>query len=190
MVTLITTQQGAEIRAEVERWSPADAVKEVDIHGLAPTEGRELVASVVGHPPTDDEWELVLAIGELVGWHPEALRLAAIESRVVGWQGTLGELRAARIPWIDIRRLVMRQWGRLHPYQRAWLNALIARHLPGDFLTNGETAQTWGIDVATADRRLWILKGCGLIAEESSRVMDCPRWRVNSITRQVLIEDG
>ena len=86
-MTLITTQQGAEIRGEVERWLPADAVKEVDIHGLAPTEGRELVEAVAARPLTDAEWDLVQEIGELVGWHPEALRLAAIEGREVGWQG-------------------------------------------------------------------------------------------------------
>ena len=124
VVTLITTQQGAEIRAEVERWLPADAVMEVGIHGLAPTEGRELVEAVVGRPLTDAEWELVQEIGELVGWHPEALRLAAIEGREIGWQGILGELRAGRMPWIEIRRLVMRQWARLHADQQAWLCCL------------------------------------------------------------------
>ena len=136
VVVLITTQQGAEIRAEVERWLPADAVMEVGIHGLTPTEGRELVEAVVGRPLTDAEWELVQEIGERVGWHPEALRLAAIEGREIGWQGMLDELRAGRMPWIEVRRLVMRQWARLHADEQEWLSALVqgcaSRHLARD----------------------------------------------------------
>lgn len=108
VVVLITTQQGAEIRAEVERWLPADAIMEVGVHGLAPAEGRALVEAVFGRPLADAEWEPVQEIGEQVGWHPEALRLTAIEAREIGWQGMLGELRAGRMPLDGGRRVVMK----------------------------------------------------------------------------------
>ena len=137
VVALITTQQGAEIRGEVERWLPAEAVMEVGVHGLTPAEGRELVEAVAARPLTDAEWELVQEIGELVGWHPEALRLAAIEGREIGWQGMLGELRAGRMPWNEVGRLVMRQWARLHADQREWLSALVRRTPPGIWLATG-----------------------------------------------------
>lgn len=112
VVVLIATQQGVEVRAEVERWVPADAVREAGIHGLTPTEGRQLVEAVVGRPLTDVDWGSVQEIGELVGWHPEALRLAAVEGREVGWQGVINALRAGRLPWPNVRRLVMKQWAR------------------------------------------------------------------------------
>ena len=61
---------------------------EVGVHGLTPTEGRALVEAVAARPLTDVEWGLVQAIGERVGWHPEALRLAAIEGREMVGRGS------------------------------------------------------------------------------------------------------
>ena len=196
VVTLITTQQGAEIRAEVERWLPTNAVMEADIHGLAPTEGRELVGAVVGRSLTDDEWELVQEIGELIGWHPEALRQTAIEGRTGGWSGVLGELskiaewgETVGMPWIETRRLVMRQWTRLHPDQREWLSALLQGTAPGAWFAIDEVARLWRVDMAVTDRRFWILKRCGVVAEEPCSPLVRPRWRVVPIVHQVSPQD-
>jgi hypothetical protein len=186
VVTLITTQQSAGMRGEVERWSSANAVMEVDIHGLAPIEGRELVEAAVGRSLTDDEREIVQEIGELVGWHPEALRLAAIEGREVGWQGILGELRSGRLPWIEVSRTLMKQWARLHADQRAWLAALIERKAPGTGFTINEAARYWQVETTIAGRRLWRLERCGLLIEETGVGSDSPRWCVRPVAHKVL----
>jgi hypothetical protein len=165
VVVLITTQEGVEVRAEVERWLPAEAVMEVGVHGITPTEGRALVEAVAGRLLTDAEWDLVQEIGELVGWHPEALRLAAIEGREIGWQGILDELRAGRMPWNDVRRLVMRQWARLQADEQEWLSALIRRTAPVTWLAMDDAARLWQVERPAAERRLWLLKHDGLVLQ-------------------------
>jgi len=112
---MITTQQGTEIKAEVERWLPTNAILEAGVPGLAPTEGRTLIQGVIGRSLDATELVLTQEIGELVGWHPEALRLAVIEGREIGWQGMLGELKAGRMPWIEIGRLVRKAVGAASP---------------------------------------------------------------------------
>jgi hypothetical protein len=186
VVALITTQQGAEIRAEVERWLPANAVMEADIHGLAPTEGRELVKAVVARPLTDAEWELVQEIGELVGWHPEALRLAAIEGREIGWQAILGELRAGRMPWDGVRRLVMRQWARLQADECEWLSALIREATANGWLTADEAARLWQVETPVAERRLWILEHGGLVERTRTDQVQHDQWRMAQAAHQSL----
>ena len=86
------------------------------VGGLAPAAGHKLVELIIGRALPEAEWDAVQKIGELLGWHPEALRQAAIEGREVGWQGMLGELSAGRMPWIEIKRSVMLQWARLRPW--------------------------------------------------------------------------
>jgi hypothetical protein len=186
VMALITTQQGAEIRAEVERWLPAETVMEVGVHGLTLAEGRALVEAVAGRPLADTDWGIVQEIGELVGWHPETLRLAAIEGREVGWQGMLGELSAGRIPWNEINRSVMRQWTRLHPNQQDWLAALICRETPDTGFTADEAARCWKVGTAIASRRLWRLELYGLVIRETTTGEDSPRLRVGPIASQVL----
>ncbi len=181
VVILITTQQGAEIRAEVERWLPANAIMELGVHGLTPDEGRELVVAVLGRPPTDSEWELIWEIGERVDWHPEALRLAATEGREIGWQGILGQLETGHMPWNEIRRLVMRQWARLHADQRDWLTALIGRETPDAGFTTDEAAQCWKVGITIASRRIWSLELCGLVVEETNTEPNTRQWRMGPI---------
>lgn len=86
VVVLIATQQGVEVRAEVEHWVPADAVREVGIHGLTPAEGRALAEAVVGRPLADAERSLAEEIGS---------RLAGIPRRCV-WRRSKAERSAGR----------------------------------------------------------------------------------------------
>jgi len=188
VAVLITTQQGAEIRGEVERWLPADAVMEVGVHGLAPIEGRKLVEAVVGRSLNDVEWELAQEIGELVGWHPEALRLAAIEGREIGWQGMLDDLRAGRLPWSEISRSVMRQWARLHPEQQEWLSALVRDAVPGARLALSEATMRWRVELAVAERRLWTLERGGLVESIRAGQTQQDYWRVAPVARPTLTQ--
>jgi len=183
VVALITTQQGAEIRGEVERWLPADAVMEVGIHGLTPAEGRALVEAVAARSLTSAEWGLVQEIGERVGWHPETLRLAAIEGRANGWVGTLGELLVGRIPWAEVKRSVMRQWARLLPDPRDGLAALVRGAAPGATLAVEEAARFWQVEPAVAERRLWVLEHYGLVESRVAERTQGKRWSVARVAR-------
>jgi hypothetical protein len=184
VVALITTQQGAEIRGEVERWLPAEAVMEVGVHGLAPAEGRTLVEAVAARTATDAEWGLVQEFGELVGWQPEALRLASIEGRETGWAGTLGELQADRMPWAEVNRSVMRQWARLLPDQREWLAALVRGATPGVPIAVEEAAQVWQVEPAVAERRLWILERNGLLDSRVAEQTQGKQWSVARVVQR------
>jgi len=157
---LLTAATSFEENTQVDL---TNAVMELGAHGLAPDEGRKLVEAIVARPPTDPKWELIREIGERVGWHPEALRLAAIEGREIGWQGILDELRAGRMPWNDVRRLVMRQWARLQAAEREWLSALIRRPASVTWLPMDDAARLWQIERPVAERRLWILQYEGLV---------------------------
>ncbi len=174
IVTLITTQQGAEVRPEVERWLPADAILEIGIHALEPSEGHALIEAVLAHPLADPEWELVQEIGEQVGWHPEALRLAAIEGRQIGWAGMLDELKASQMPWPALRRRLLGQIAELEPEPRGWLTLLNGGSEPGAWFAETEIARYWSVETAVAQRRLMLLKRQGLVQEEGNP----PRWRV------------
>lgn len=186
VVALITTQQDAEIRAEVERWLPAHAITEMGIAGLAPIEGRELVERVVGRPLAAAEWELVQEIGERVGWHPEALRLAAIEGRTNGWVGTLGELRAGRMPWPTLRHRLLDQIAELEAEQRDWLTLLNGGDAPGAWFDETDMARHWSVEIAGARRWLMLVKRQGLVQEEG----DPSRWRVVPAMLLAMGHDG
>jgi hypothetical protein len=181
VAVLATTQQGFEVRAELERWLPADQVLALAVGGLMPEEGRQLVEAVVGRPLVEAEWTAVQEIGALIGWQPEALRLAAIEGREIGWEGALAELskipewgRAGRLPWAEVKRLVMRQWARLPADQQGWLAALVEGSAAGAWLTGAEAARLWEVDAAVARRRLWALRWQGLMDEGQ----DAAHWRM------------
>ncbi len=186
VVVMIATQQGAEIRAEVERWLPADAIMEISVCGLVPSEGRALVEAVLAHLLTDPEWDTVREIGERVGWHPEALRLAAIEGREVGWQGILGELRAGQMPWPTLRRRLLGQIAGLEAEQPGWLTLLGGSNEPGPWYADTDVAQIWGVEAAVARHRLMLLKRQGLVLEEG----DPSRWRVAPAILLAMGRDG
>ncbi len=189
VVALITTQQGAEIRGEVERWLPAEAVMEIGVHGLTPAEGRALVEAVAARPLTDAEWDLVREIGERVGWHPEALRLAAIEGREIGWAGPLDELRAGRMPWDEVRRLVSRQWAaRLRMDEHEWLSDLVQGAAPTACLTSDDAARLWQVARPVAERRLWLLEHGGLMESLRADQTQQHRWRVAPVAHPILAD--
>lgn len=96
VVLLVTTREEFEARAEVERWVPAEAVRQVEVGGLSPEEGRQLVAAVMGRQLDAEEFEAVQLIGQRVDWHVERLRRIAIKARENGWQQAIGDLEDPR----------------------------------------------------------------------------------------------
>ena len=159
---------------------------ELGVQGLTPDEGRKLVDAIVAHPPTDPEWEMVREIGERVGWHPEALRLAAIEGREIDWQGILDELRAGRMPWNEVRRLVMRQWARLQADEQEWLSALGRGTPPDTWLATDDAARLWPVERPVAERRLWILEHGGLVENMRTNQAQQNYWRIAPAAHPIL----
>jgi len=185
VVTLITTQQGAEIRAEVKRWLPAGQILVQPVAGLTPAEGRELVQAVAGRPLTEPEWAEAQAVGELLGWHAEALRLTAIEGREAGWAGLADELTTGRLPWAALRATLRRQWARLPAEQQAWLAALLP--VAASF-TADAASRAWGVTPAVAGHRLWVLAQAGWVVTEAGGEIAAPAWRVAACARLALAE--
>ena len=100
----------------------------------------------------------------------------------------LGELKAGRMPWIEIGRLLMRQWARLHPSEQDWLAALIKRETLDTGFTADEAAQCWEVVATIVGRRIWSLECYGLVARETIAGPDSPRWRVGPAAHKVLTE--
>lgn len=98
VVLLVTTREGFEVRAEIERWVPMESVKQVEVGGLSPEEGRQLVAAVMGRELRDEELELAEQVGQRLGWHVEGLRRTSVRIRMVGWQPVISKLENARLP--------------------------------------------------------------------------------------------
>jgi hypothetical protein len=188
VVVLATTQQGFEVRAEIERWLPADRVLEVGMHGLTPAEGRQLVEAVIGRPLTDTEWPDVQEIGEWIGWHPEALRLAAVEGREVGWQGILDELATGRLPWGAMRQTLFRQWTRLPADQQKWLTELLPATAAGAAFTAAAAGAVWAVGTVVAARQLWVLAQDGLVSETIDDATGEAEWRMAPCAHLALTE--
>lgn len=188
VVALVTTRWGRAVAAEAARWVGAERVRVVVVGGLAPAEGRRLLEGVVGRGLAGSEWEWAAEVGARVGWHVEALRRAALEGREIGFAGVLGELRAGRLPWAEVRGLLEGQWGELAVAERGWLAGLLVGEAAGAWRTVGEAAALWGVAEAVARRRLWVLAGTGLVEEEGSG--EAWRWRVAPVVRLALGGDG
>ena len=186
VVTLITTQQVPTIQAEVERWLPTNTVTTVELSGLTPIEGRQLFEAVLLRALNDDEWTSVSEIGELVGWHPEALRLAAIEGRTIGWLGQLAELWAGRMPWPELRRWIERPYASLSLRGRPHLWAIMQRGGSVAGFTTAEAAECWQVENTIAARQLWILQRCGMVTESDAVGSDAPRWHVHPLVSLAL----
>jgi hypothetical protein len=163
-------------------------VLEVGVHGLTPAEGRQLVEAVIGRPLTEAEWADVREIGERVGWHAEALRLAGIEGREMGWQGIPGELAAGWLPWEPLRRALHHQWARLPTDQQKWLAELLPATVVGADFTVGAAGEVWKVDTAVAARRLWLLAQDGLVIKTIDDATGEAEWRVAPCAHLALTE--
>jgi len=153
---------------------------------LTPAEGRELVEAVAGRPLTAPEWAEAQAVGELLGWHAEALRLAAIRGREAGWAGVLGELTAGRLPWAALHAALRRQWARLPAEQQAWLAALLP--VAAEPFTADAAGRAWGVPPAVAGHRLWVLAQAGWVVAEAGCEAIGAQWHVAICAECVLAE--
>ena len=175
VVVLVTTQQGAEIRAEVERWVSPGEIRAIGVRGMEVEEGRRLVERNLERELEVGEWEAVQEIGELVGWHPESLRLAAMEGYRRGWQATLEGLESEGMPLISVDRMLARQWQRMEEEPKQWLLALVRWLNHGKRFGVRYGTAVWGVKLGVAERRLEWLESTGLV-ERMEEERDALGW--------------
>jgi len=175
VVVLVTTQQGVEIRAEVGRWVSPDEIREIGVRGLEVEEGRRLVELYVGRELEVGEWEEVQKIGELVGWHPESLRLAAVEGGERGWPVVLKDLESAGVALVTVDMMLERQWRRLEEKTQQRLLALVRWLNHGKCFGVRYGAAVWGVETEVAELCLEQLEGTGLV-ERMENKRDVLGW--------------
>ena len=163
VVVLVTTQQGVEMRAEVGRCVSLGEIREIGVRGLEVEEGRRLVELHVGRGLEEGEWEEVQEIGELVGWHPESLRLAALEGCQRGWGATLQDLAGEGVALVTVDMMLERQWQRMEEVLRRKLLALVRWLNHGKRFGVRYGAAVWGVEAEVAEQYLARLERTGFI---------------------------
>ncbi|MCX7854742.1 MAG: hypothetical protein N2556_01980 [Anaerolineae bacterium] len=204
VVLALTTQTGPEIRAALERWIPREQVAEILLQGMREEEGLALIQQVQERPIGERERETVRKVGGLLGWHPEALRLAAgmaqepgsggAEEQRSGWAGVLAFLEEEGLKggdWDPLLRLLERQWERMSPERREWVERLVWRTVRGGPLEAPLAGAIWNVRPEVARLILRDLERTGLVERvavhpaEWWRPQEVQMWRLTPVVFRV-----
>lgn len=212
VVFALTTQKGPEVRTLLERWIPPDRVAEVILQGLQEEEGFALIQQVQERPLGARERETVRKVGHLLGWHPEGLRIAAGMARETegrgaevqrsggagerrsGWEEVLAFLEEEGLKggdWDPLLRLLERQWERMSPERREWVDRLVWRTARGGPLEAPLAGAIWGVKPEVAPLILRDLERTGLLERvavhpaEWWRPPEVQMWRVTPVVFRV-----
>jgi len=201
VVLVLTTQQAPEVMAELQRWLPRDHLAQLVLSRMQEEEAYALVDKVLQRPLRQQEWETVRRVAEMLGWHPEGVRLAAAmtqdepegprgKAEGTGWAGVLALLQEEGLRtegWDPLRRLVERQWERLGPMRRKWVERLVWRTERGGPLEEPLAAAIWEVEPAAARLRLRNLEQVGMLERvavhpvEWWRERELEMWRVTPV---------
>lgn len=167
VIVLVTTQRGSDVAQEMERWCGPERFTEVEITGLSERKAREFVEKILGRGLSEAEWGVVEEIGELVGWHPEGLRLAAWKAREhhLTWRDLLLDLGDVEEGTV-LDRLevwVERHWGRMKSWEQEQARRLLHMMEEGLPFQVGFASAAWGVETGQARVRLLRLERDGLI---------------------------
>jgi len=168
---LITTQDGDAVTAEVQHWLPPSRTQSFVLSGLSTVEARALATTVLGRPPTAEEWESLQDISAALGGHPEGIRLAV--STPAALQDTAASLTAETLP-AQIITLLEAQWARLSRVEQEQLSLLVSQIKVSGVFGRGYAAAVWQVTPEQAQRQLERLAGMGLI-ERVAEIYD-PLW--------------
>lgn len=204
VVLVVTTQKGPEVMATMERWHPWERLAEIILRGMREEEGLGLIERVLGGRVQERERETVRRVGNLLGWHPEGLRLAAAMA-----QDTRGQRRGAagRGRWVEVlafleeeglkggrwdplRWLVERQWERMGEDRRKWMEQTVWRTVRGGPLEEPLAGAIWGVRPEVARWILQDLERTGLVERVAVHPAEWWRgttemWRVTPVVFQV-----
>lgn len=168
---LITTQDGDAVMNEVQHWRASASVQSFVLGGLNKTEAYALATTVLDRIPTAAEWAALQTIGAALGWHPEALRLAA--SAPTALQDTAITLSTER-SLQRISTLLNAQWMRLQQSEQEQLLRLVGHAKVSGVFGRGYAAAVWQISPEEAKCQLERLVSTGFI-ERVTEVHD-PLW--------------
>ncbi len=199
VVFALTTQKAPEIRAALERWIPRNQIGEVLLQGMREEEGLALIQRVQERPLGEGERETARRVADILGWHPEGLRLAAgmAEEQGGGWEAVLAFLEEGLRggEWDPLFRLLERQWERIGPERRERVERLVWRTVRGGPLEEPLAGAVWDVKPEVARLILRDLERIGLVERvavhpaEWWRPQEVVMWRVTPIVFQVRREE-
>jgi hypothetical protein len=167
VTVLVTTQRGSEVVGEMGRFFPEEDLAEIEITGLGERKGRQFVEKVLGRELKEPELAVVREIGDIVGWYPEGLRLAAQMARddLLTWRDVLSDLRDVEGSTVldRLEKWVIRHWRRMGSREREQAQRLLdAMERGGPFgVLFASTA--WHVEMGQARVRLSRMERDGLI---------------------------
>ncbi len=183
-------------------------IAEVLLQGMREEEGFALIQRVQGHPLGEQERETARRVADILGWHPEGLRLAAgmageqqsreAEAQRSGWEAVLAFLEEEGLKggeWDPLLRLLKRQWERIGPERREWVERLVWRTVRGGPLEEPLAGAIWDVRPEVARLILQDLERTGLVERvavhpaEWWRPQEVVMWRVTPIVFQVRREE-
>ena len=191
---LATTQDGALAQQLTGPWT-ATEVTTLAMPPWTPQEGRALLEAALGRELTTEEWPVVQRIGELLGWHPAALRLTLWDGQAGAWEELLADLeRAGGGHPLGISAWLQRQWTRLgqeveKPQRTELLEQLWYWMRDKRPFGVGYAAAAWQVPEAVARRYLRQLELTGLVeplAEPDPGGFGGALWRTLPVAQGVL----
>jgi len=191
VTVLVTTQRGLNVIREMERWIPDEHLDKIKITGFSEDKARKFVEKISRHPLNETEWKLLEAIGKIIGWHPEGLRLAALmaQEENIEWSDVLSDLQDVEGSTIldRLERWVDRHWQRMEPQeqkQAQWLLQVMAKGWPfGVWFASA----AWNVKPGQARLRLSRLERNGLI-ERMDPHEAREQWRALPIVYRLIAE--
>jgi DNA-binding XRE family transcriptional regulator len=176
---LITGQDRRMVaRALEERWEPtSDLIFWQPVIGLSEQEGLSLVKRWQPHDLPPDEERARQRVGELIGWHPVALRLCTAEAGDTSWQKVEALVLEGDLNPDDFGELaawVHKSWDRLPEADQQALADLRRAFREASTFGTGITAAVWDQSPAQAQVRLSRLEARALIERVTE---EPPPWQ-------------
>jgi transcriptional regulator with XRE-family HTH domain len=169
---LVTCQDRRTVaRALEERWEPtSELVLWQAVSGLSESEGLALLKRWQSHdlPPEEDQARRY--VGELLRWHPAALRLYAGEARAANWQTVEALVLEGNLHPDDFGELagwIAKSWERLSPADQEALSDLRRILREASTFGTGLARAVWNQDLPQAALRIGRLEDRGLIERVS-----------------------
>lgn len=169
---LITCQDRRTVaRALEERWEPiSELVLWQAVSGLSESEGLALLKRWQSQDLPAEENRARRYVGELLRWHPAALRLYAGEARAANWQTVKALVLEGNLHPDDFGELagwIAKSWERLSPADQEALSDLRRILREASTFGTGLARAVWNQELPQAALRIGRLENRGLIERVS-----------------------
>jgi transcriptional regulator with XRE-family HTH domain len=176
---LITCQDRRTVaRALEERWGPtSELVLWQAVSGLAEAEGLTLLRCWQSQDLLPEEDRARQHVGELVRWHPAALRLYAGEAQAASWQNVEALVLGGNLNPDDFGELagwIQKSWDRLSPADREALASLRLVLREASTFGTGFARAVWDQELPQIVLRIGRLEDRGLLERVTEEL---PPWQ-------------